>query len=176
MTSAALLTGLLDDLRACLCATLEAADAATPCLCALTAGAQFTADYCGCKAPGGGCGSSWVRLSDLYASRNFPNPDNTVQGSCASPLAAVIEVGVLRCLPQPNPRTGQPPSPEDLTNAALAALSDAAAIHSAIACCPAVTDRRHVLGRYRPITSGDCGGGAWTVTVQVSPLPATPAP
>ncbi|UQS95170.1 hypothetical protein Pam4_27 [Pseudanabaena phage Pam4] len=175
MSNAATLTSLLDDLRACLCATLEAADADTPCLCALTAGASFTADYCGCKG-GGGCGSSWVRLSDLYASRNFPSPDNTVSGSCASPLAAVIEVGVLRCLPQPNPRTGAPPSQADLTNAALAALSDASAIHSAIACCSAVTDRRHVLGRYRPITSGDCGGGAWTVTVQVSPLPTvTPA-
>jgi hypothetical protein len=79
---------------------------------------------------------------------------------------------VLRCAPAPDNR-GQV-DPVAVTNSALQATLDAAAMREAIACAPTLNtkDRASLLGRYDPQGPGDCVGGTWQVTVQLTgPLP-----
>lgn len=163
-----LLSPLMDDLRACLCTALADTVGGDPsCFCALVPGREAPADWCTCSGAGG-CGMAWVRLDSLYASGDrFPAQDGTTRALCAKVLAAVIEVGVYRCLPT-NDQRGNPPGPVAQTQAALVATDDAMAIASAILCCESVTKRSYLLGRYTPSPPSVCGGGAWTVTVQLT--------
>lgn len=162
------LSPILDALRVCTAEALTGTlggDAL--CTTSLVPGTLAVADWCTCRSGGGGCGMAWVRLSDLFPSAAaFPSPDNSTKTSCTSVLAAVIEVGVYRCAPQPGPR-GEPPTAAEQTQAALIQADDAMALHRAIKCCDEVTRRPNVLGRYTPRPGGDCGGGAWTLTVQL---------
>lgn len=153
---------VMDALRGCLCDELARLDAPV-CSCALVPGAQAFADACSCG--NSGCGMAWVRLDRIYPSRNFPLQDQTAS-PCNSPLAAVIEVGVLRCVPTLK-AGGQPPTAVELTQAAIDQGRDAGAMLAALNCCDAIGDRPHTLGLYVPRDAADCGGGAWTVTVQL---------
>lgn len=159
---------LLDSLRVCLCDKLEAAGAPV-CRCAVYAGAYAAADACSCD--GGNCGQAWVRLDRVYPTERFPSSSTSV-GNCGNTLAAVIEVGVYRCRPKPT-RSGMP-SAADVTESALGEARDAALMAQAIACCETLTRRPYVLGSWSPRDSGDCGGGAWTVTVQLVHVPGDP--
>lgn len=162
-----LLTPIMDALRACLCATLEDAGSDT-CFCGLYPGPTATADWCGC-AGGGGCGMAWVRLDRIYPSGvAFPNPDTTV-GNCNAVLAAALEIGVNRCLPQPDPRDGTM-DPAATVNAALQQAADAMSLFKAVVCCDQITRRAHFLGTYLPASQGDCGGGILPVIVQLTRL------
>lgn len=162
-----LLSPILDDLRACLCANLAGTLAGTPaCACTLMPGAVVPADWCSCSGRGESCGMAWVRLSDAYASTSFPSPDGTTRGNCAAVAAAVLEVGVYRCQPAMSPQ-GAPPTPAQQTQAALVAADDAMAMFKTVTCCPSITARPHVVGRYTPRDGGACGGGVWTVTVSL---------
>lgn len=163
-----LLTPLMDSLRACLCAALEDTTAGPAgCFCALMPGQQVPADWCQCTGTAKCGGMAWVRLDGMFPSGDrFPAQDASTKGSCAKVLAAVLEVGVYRCVPTPSAR-GAAPGAVEQTNATVEAVDDAMAMHSAIACCDAIQSRPHVLGRYVPRDSGDCGGGVWTVTVQL---------
>ena len=162
-----LLGPLMDDLRACVCAALEdTLGGSVSCFCSLLPGQNAPADWCTCKGTAS-CGMGWVRLDNLYPSgERFPAQDGTTKASCASVLAAVLEVGVYRCQPVPD-RQGGPPAAADQTQAALVQADDALALHRAIGCCTAITSRPHLLGRYQPRDGGGCGGGAWQVTVQL---------
>lgn len=159
-----LLTPIMDALRVCLCDTLEASGA-SPCFCGLYPGPTATADWCSCDGAGG-CGMAWVRLDRIYPSGvAFPNPDTSV-GNCDAILAAALEVGVNRCLPQPDPRTGEM-NPADVVNTAIQQASDAMALFRAAKCCVEITRRPHFLGTYLPTSNGDCGGGILPVIVQL---------
>lgn len=163
-----ILSPIMDDLRACACDALAGTLGGKPgCACTLMPGTLAPADWCSCNSSGQGCGMAWVRLDRLFPSgERFPSPDATTKTSCTSVLAAVLEVGVYRCQPVTGPG-GVPPSVADQTQAALIQADDAMAIHRAITCCRAVTSRPNVLGVYTPRDGGGCGGGAWTVTVQL---------
>jgi hypothetical protein len=170
-----LLPVILDDLRANLVTRLAAIATpyeAEPCESVIYSGPQAVADWCRCSRSGGGCGQAWTRLFGMVASTTaFPIPDQRAN-ACDAVVAAVIELGVLRCAPGPDNR-GQV-DPAAVTNSALQAALDAAAMREAIACAPTLDtkDRASLLGRYDPIGSGDCVGGTWQVTVQlVGPLP-----
>lgn len=162
-----LLSPILDDLRACVCGSLEGTlGGAVECACLIVPGPLAIADWCSCKGSGG-CGMAWVRVDRLYSSTNrFPSADSQV-GACANVLAAVLEVGVYRCQPSPT-GMGQPPVVHEQTQAALVQADDSMALARAILCCDAITKRAHVLGTYSPRGGGACGGGAWTVTVQLT--------
>lgn len=154
---------LLDALRACLCTRLADNDAGV-CFCSLHFGTYTPAEHCdGCKD--GKCGQAWVRLDRIYPSNQFPAQD--ARASCNAPLAAVIEAGVYRCRPTAD-RRGGPPDEAATTAATLQEVKDAMLIAQAIACCPEITERPHVLGLWLPHDAGNCGGGKWTVTVRLS--------
>lgn len=161
----ALLGPIMDDLRACACSALEATiGGATTCACTLMPGTIAPADWCSCGGRTGNCGMTWVRLDRMYSSTNsFPSQD-AAPLACAVVIAAVLEVGVYRCMPVSDAK-GQPPSVVDQTQAALVQADDSMALLKAISCCDAITKRPHLIGAYTPRDGGGCGGGAWTVTV-----------
>lgn len=164
-----ILAPLMDDLRQCATEQLKTTQAGVAGVCAslLVPGTLAVADFCTCgKGRKGNCGMLWVRLVRLYPSTDrFPAQDNGT-GSCASVLAAVLEVGVYRCQPTSGPQ-GQPPTEADQTQAAIVQADDALAMHRALQCCESLQKLPNVLGAYDPRDGGGCGGGAWTVTVKL---------
>lgn len=154
---------ILDALRACLCSTLTARED-PPCWCGIVPGPVAYPDYCGCG--GEGCGMAWARLDRIYPSTKFPAPDSTA-ATCATPLAAVLEVGVLRCWPTIQ-EGGKAPTVDAMANATMRATADAVSLFKAVRCCTEVTDHPYLLGVYLPQDAGDCGGGRLTVTVSLN--------
>lgn len=155
---------VMDDLRACLCTYLEARSEPL-CSCPLTPGAQAVPDG-GCGT--GGCGKAWVRLDRMYPSINFPSQDATGREQ-GTRLAAVIELGVLRCIPVSNPaKQGSPPTDVQLTDATILQLRDASAMFATLTCCETLTSRATMLGAYTPRDAGDLGGGVWPITVELT--------
>jgi hypothetical protein len=164
-----LLSPIMDDLRACATSALETSlGGSVVCATTLMPGTLAPADWCSCKGRST-CGMLWVRLVRLYpAGERFPSQDASTRASCASVLAAVLEVGVYRCQPTSGPQ-GTPPPVHEQTQAALVQADDALSLIRGINCCDAVVKRPHVLGNYTPRDGGGCGGGAWEVTVQLLP-------
>lgn len=159
-----LLTPIMDDLRACLCAQLEAAGGPA-CFCGLYPGPVALADWCSCKGRGQGCGQAFVRLDRIYPSANFPNPDPAA-ATCTTVLAAVLEVGIFRCIPVPRPDGSMDPTA--VVQQALQQAEDAMTLFKAAVCCSSITRRDHSIGTWLPVNAGDCGGGTLPVTVRLT--------
>jgi hypothetical protein len=159
---------VMEGLRDCLCDQLAQTMGGTPCFCGLVGGQQAIADHCSCDGHNN-CGQAWVRLDRIYA-YDGPVTQPARAPSCASPLAAVVELGVYRCIPTQD-TSGNAPGVTAQTNQVLTQIADAGALLAAIACCDAVTKRSHVLGTYTPRDSGDCGGGLLQVTVAMQRRP-----
>lgn len=155
---------IMGDLVACLRTALEERSSA-PCSLSIIPGIQAYPDK-GCGA--GGCGQAWVRLDRIYGSTAFPLAD--AKATCATGLAAVIELGILRCVPTLD-AAGNGPTDLDNTQATIEVLSDASALIEAVNCCPAVTERQHFLGAWEPRDAADMGGGVIQVTVQARRIP-----
>lgn len=158
-------------LAGCLCTTLEERGLPGTCQCTVVPGPMAVLEACGsCSGTGkGACGGQgWVRFDSEYPSNTFPQPD-TRGGTCNSPMAYVLEVGIARCLPvgKANGITGAtPPSMEEMVAATRLQMADKAAMKAAIQCCLDDGDLTYSLGTYRTIqATGDCGGGLWTVTI-----------
>lgn len=148
----------------CLCSALDDTPGGVPCFCGVVPGANVAMDYCDCGSTARACGMAWVRLDSLYPSRVFPQPA-TEANACRDPLAARIQLGVTRCLPGMDAR-GNPPSVAAQAEAVRVQMADMAAMRRAASCC--FTSGLFLLGQYTPIgPTGNCGGGQWTVTVQV---------
>lgn len=157
---------ILDAVRAELGARLESTLGGSACYLAIVPGQQVVADWCTCGGQSCG-GQATVRLTDVYSSgERFPSPDGSTKTACVVVLAAVIEVAVLRCVPRIKNKVM--PTPAEQTMAALVAADDAIAMARALSCCPELEKRAHVLGRWNPVDSGDCGGGKMTTTVQLT--------
>lgn len=108
----------------------------------------------------------WVHLRSAFPSATFPAPDYTLRGSCMSPLAGTVEVGVVRCAPAiTDDRTGgvMLPTSAEESEAAKVQLADMAAIRRAILRSRAESK---VLGPYTPFgPQGGVVGGFWAVTL-----------
>lgn len=165
MTSVAVALAIMDDLKDCLCTALADSVGGEPCYCGLYPGSLTPADWCSCRGTTTSCGMAWARLDRIFPSSRFPQLDQSGT-SCGAPLAAVIELGVYRCLPAATER-GEPPTAVALAQATVVQNGDAAAMHKALTCCGALADRPSVLGTYIPRDSGGCGGGIWPITVQL---------
>ena len=154
---------LLADLSQCLCDQLAAASDRKLCFCGVVTGEQVDgslAGYDGCTG-----GMAWVRVTNIFPSTTFPNPD--LLTGCSTLLAVEVEVGTLR--PMVIPRGRKLPSVGDLAVATQQAMSDMAAMHRAIACCASSSsvDFVYQLGNYLPIgPEGGLVGGTWTFTFQ----------
>lgn len=163
-----ILDEVLEGLRDCLCTQLADTVGGSPCFCGLVGGRQAIADRCSCDGADQ-CGMAWVRLDRIYpyegqVTQSARNP------TCVSPLAAVVELGVYRCIPTTSSDGGAPTALQQ-TNQTLGQVADAGALFAAVACCEAITRRSHVMGTYTPRDSGDCGGGLLTVAVAIQRRP-----
>lgn len=161
-------------LAACLCEQIELRELPKPCYCGVLAGSTVSLDYCG-PGPDGTCngscgGQAWVRPVDIFPSTVFPNRD-AVASNCNSPLAARLEVGIARCVPQGTNSAINgyvPPSKEDLEQAARLQMADMSAIYAAIRCCMGADENLdYFVEAYTPLVpQGGCGGGAFTVVIR----------
>jgi hypothetical protein len=164
---------VLDGLVTCLCAALADTPKGVPCYCGMVGGQMVIADHCSCDGDNR-CGQATVRVDRIYPyDASLVTPSRTP--TCANPLAAVVEVVVYRCIPTVHADGGAPTLLEQ-TDQTLGAVADAGAMYAAVRCCDAITARPYVLGGWSPRDSGDCGGGALTVTVGLTPARATPLP
>jgi hypothetical protein len=151
----------LVELTACLCAELEEAQLPELCFCGVVPGADVAWDYVGTS---GGDGMAWVRLVSVYPSTVFPTTDASLR-SCATALAAQVELGVLRCAPNPQD-DGTPPSAAAQWEATRLQMADMRAMYRAVKCC-AAKGRQMVVGQYNPTgPRGGVVGGTWQVWVQ----------
>lgn len=166
MINAETVLPVMEQLSACLCTELD--DAGNPtCFCGVLPGSEVVLDHCS-PCDGGRCGQAWVRMATSFPSIAFPAPDEGVNsGQCGSPLAFTLEVGVVRCAPQPD-GTGTPPGEQAQLDAAVRQMEDWGAMVRAIECCSA-SGREYVLGVYEPVSAGDCVGGTWLVTFAAFP-------
>lgn len=159
---------LMDDLLHCLTAELEATYGGGPCVAHLAPGARIVADRCSCTGQHCG-GQAWVRLDRTYPVLPGTFTQDTTAASCTARTVAVLELGVLRCVPLTAPGTKGPPTVVQLTDAVMVATDDARAMRCvALDCWPG---RDRVLGMYAALDSGDCGGGTQLVTVTLGALP-----
>jgi hypothetical protein len=122
-------TGLLTILNTALSALLSnlADSVGGPVARAVIApGAAAAADGCCYDDAAGLSGQAHVRLSRLYPSTRFPQPDATYS-RMPTMLAAEIELGVYRCVAGLDDG-GNPPPPDEVTADAVRALDDVAAL------------------------------------------------
>lgn len=145
---------LMVQVRDCLCETLTARG--------LMPGDCFCGIFPGDLAPWFyRQGMAWVRMTDTFPTTSFPQ-QATPASSCASFLAAELEVGVLHCAPTFGPDK-IPPSQEEQFEAARLQLATMRAIQQAIVCCDI---EYKALGSYTPAgPQGGLYGGSWTMTV-----------
>ena len=154
----------LQRLQECLCAELEAAKGPALCYCGLMVGDIMPLELMDCER--GNCGVAWVRPVQAFPSTVFPDPD-VGDGSCESPLAMTIEVGVARCYPTARDRNGL--DPQQFFEAARLYMSDLQAARRAIQCCLESErfDGSHSVDAWEPIPAeGGVSGGIWMVTVR----------
>lgn len=162
---------LARELSTCFCDQLEQVSAPVGCCC-LWPGQEVAWDSCD-------PGQAWVRVVQVYPlSNRFPVQDTGLDiGPCGSVggWATVLELGALRCMPQP---VGSDlPSCDAYSETARLVLADAHAMRRAVACCDWITnaappgvdasDWQTLFGAWQPVgPAGGCTGGVMTVTVQ----------
>lgn len=150
-------------LAECLCTQITGSGLPEPCFCGILPGGEAAYDYCD-SCEDGTCGQAWVRLAQAFPSSAFPVPD-VGRGTCASPLAFELVVGIVRCAPSPDDQ-GNPPSLGDQFATSQLVVADMMAMRRAIMCCAqAQKGRDYTLGFYLPVgPEGGCVGGVWTAT------------
>lgn len=143
----------LADLADCVCAELATTGAGPTCWCGLYPGQAVSWDYCG-ECSGDRCGMGYVRLASVFPYETFPQ--QIIDDRCRRPLAWAMEVGALRCLPQPS--DGGLASPEEMSSVTISQVLDASALHRAIKCCGLSVG----VQSYLPVgPMGGCVGGYW---------------
>jgi hypothetical protein len=152
----------LTDLIECVCGLLATEGAGEPCWCGIHPGAQVSWDYCsGGECSSDMCGMAWVRPDLVFPYDSFPLP--VVDPNCRKPLAWRVEVGALRCMPQPS--TGELLTPVESMAVTWGQILDARAIHKALQCC----DVSVTVEGYTPVgPQGGCVGGFWVGYVDVA--------
>ncbi|HEY6416443.1 MAG TPA: hypothetical protein VIX41_09405 [Acidimicrobiales bacterium] len=145
---------LLLDLVDCMCNELAVTGAGALCWCGLWPGLEVSWEYCG-ECGSAHCGMGFVHLVGINPYEEFPAP--VVDLRCTLPLAAQVEIGALRCLPQRV--DGAVLEPAQMADVALAQISDAWALRRSLLCCGTT----YALGEYLPVgPAGGCVGGIWT--------------
>jgi hypothetical protein len=156
--------GIIDALTVlaeCVCTTLAVEGAGETCWCGVHPGAAVSWDYCsGGECRSDTCGMAWVRPTTVFPYDAFAQP--VIDLRCAHPLAWGVEVGSLRCMPQPS--SGELLSPEESMEVTWGQVLDARAIHNALKCC----DIKIAPVLYTPVgPQGGCVGGYWTAFLDI---------
>lgn len=163
-----LLWAIAKQLRDCLCSKLADTLAGPVCRCSLMSGDQAIADICEGE-PGVGEGQAWVRMTRLFASTNFPRPNNDTFNCAGSFWAAEFEIGVLRCAVTSDD-DGQPPTADELNAETAKVFDDAFVLRWVTECCLPST-LPVVSSDWQPMSGGKCTGGRLTLTVHLVPGP-----
>ena len=151
---------VLIDLAECVCTKLAEEGAGRTCWCGIWPGAEVSWEYCG-ECAGDACGMGWVRLMAVFPYDTFPVA--SIDLRCSRPLAYQVEIGALRCLPQP--AEGTVVDPAVMTEVALSVAADTWALYRAAECCEA--SDKAIVG-YLPLgPSGGCVGGSWSIFLAV---------
>ena len=141
-------------LKKCVCEELERSGLAEGCGCALQHGSPGPANI-----PAVGKGYAWVGIQNAFPSKAFPQPEIS-DGSCLAPLAATIQVGLIRCYPIQ--QSGD--SEENMLKYLDKQMADMAALRRALVCCS--NDFYVSLGSYTSVgPEGGVYGGMWLATV-----------
>jgi hypothetical protein len=102
----------------------------------------------------------YVRLAGVFPYSTFPEPLMDLR--CTRPLAWAVEVGALRCVPQPS--DGTVLDPIAMGEVAIIQVLDASALHRAVKCCGYDV----AIETYIPVgPSGGCVGGFWRAFLAV---------
>lgn len=153
-------------LRNCVCEELKVSAPDEPlCFCGVTVGAPDTSGVVNGK------GAAWVSLAQNYPyGQRFPQP-NAEATTCGSPMAAMLNVGVVRCWPVSSSASGKnPPTQRQQEKAAELVYSDMAALQRAICACfsqgPSYERVQYVIQGWTPIEpQGALAGGFWSVFI-----------
>jgi hypothetical protein len=144
----------LMELADCVCTQLTEVGAGPTCWCGVYPGAAVSWEYCS-DCGSNVCGMGYVRFAGAFPSESFPLP--AIDMSCRKPLAWAVEVGALRCFPQPE--SGHLLEPTAMAEVALKQAMDAAALFQALKCCGLEV----AAEIYRPVgPDGGCIGGFWS--------------
>lgn len=149
----------LEALANCVCEELALTGAGPTCWCGLYPGAQVSWDYC-TECQNDRCGMGYVRLAGAFPYDVWPVP--AVDDRCTRPVSWLVEVGALRCFPQPP--DGELPDAVALSEVSLRQAMDAKALWTAIKCC----GLDMAIEAYRPVgPGGGCVGGFWVAHAAV---------
>lgn len=163
---------ILKLLRDCLCNKLFDTLAGPVCRCSLMAGDTAIADIC--EKSDTGNGQAWVRVTRIFATREFPRPLLDTFTCGGSFWALEVELGVLRCAITFD-EEGQPPDAEELNVETAVVLDDAFALRFAAECC-LPTAIPSIAGEWQPMSGGGCTGGRITMLIELVPGPIPTAP
>lgn len=145
------------DLVTCVCNELQTTGAGPVCWCGLWPGGLVSWEYCS-DCGNDACGMAWVRVAGANPYEVFPTV--AIDDRCTLPIAVTIELGALRCLPQP--ADGEILSETAMAEVTLGQLADMWALRRSVICCRADFG----LGVYTPVgPAGGCIGGVWTAYV-----------
>lgn len=116
-------------------------------------------------------GVAWVRITGVHPCADFPEPigaPEAAQGITPTSLAVALEIGVVRCGPEPTPTMV---TPDDVYLTAVSAVMDDAAVmrrlgESIMATTTVIVD--YLTGSWVPLEAEGGGiGGVMTLTLQV---------
>lgn len=173
------LTGpLLQSLRDCLCVETQKTITGPVCRCYIAWDQGIPVmDGCDCECSiegRTGVGDAWVRLVSVA-----PDLGQGVGGGptggigwdstvCFLGWVATIELGIVRCHPQPEDATKPLPAQTN-SDVSLWRVSDFAAMRRAWKCCPALEDLTSLPVLFTPLgVMANCSGGTLTINVQLS--------
>lgn len=152
----------LQELADCLCAQVAEDGLPGLCFCGVVPGEAAAADYISDRCDD--CGMAWVRLVSIYPTAGVGIADTTI-GNCNKELGFDVEIGIMRCFSVGDAQ-GNPPSPNEVREAAALAALDAETMVRAVACCPAINSKSYVMGNYQPLgPQGGVVGGVWTLSL-----------
>lgn len=120
------------------------------------------------------CGLLWARWVTSFLTDAFPAQVEGAVHCSALTMAAVYEVGLIRCVPGVttiSQNRVRVPSADELEASALELAEDAAALMRAVLCVARTwgKSRRYMIGAMDPATTeGQCGGSVVTLTVELS--------
>lgn len=161
---------LAGDLLAALMAGYDAAEILMPCAVGLISGGNLIADHCCASesADGEPCeGQLTVRITNVYPTRDFPQPFLGGFPTCGMGYAVEFEVAVLRCALVPDSQGVPPPMADELV-VAERALGDAGLIRKVARTFARERDQAVAIGQYTPMgPDGGCVGGAVQITYLV---------
>lgn len=157
-----MISRLLTDLAACLCAQIQEDGLPEPCFCGVMPGARVAYDYVnGCEEQDG---MAWTRLTLAYPAGGVGRVDSSIR-NCNTGLGVDIEIGILRRAPTLDENRNPPDEASQLGSTDLQ-TADMLAMFKAIQCCFAESDRDYIIGAYRPFgPEGFAVGGTLPIMV-----------